>query len=337
MSTAAGTFKLYIGNLYNANPDELQALFQDYGKVIEIVVKGDNGFVHMETESQGREAIRHLNGYVFNTHFMKVAPADNYGPPHIQTIKLFVGNLSKNLRASHLRDIFAKYGTVVECNVFDTYGFVHLDAQVDMNAVIRDLNGKMVKWSTVGHLTLKYSLIRPKPGMGESVCTCTCGAQRCGARIIYLVHSGPRMHRRHMGSQLRTVQPSVSGINSSVEQAIKSTVEEQSPLRTVQSSVIKPCSSGDQVNRSSGEQVNHSSGEQVNLSSHEKRNRSSQELYKLRAKNILEWIASSEHPTVQPSVIKACSSGIQNNHSSGEQVNLSSGEQGNRCFGICEG
>ncbi|XP_044125570.1 RNA-binding protein 14-like [Bufo gargarizans] len=57
------TWKIFVGNVgpgYDAA--ELRTLFEEYGKVIECDVVKDYAFVHMERESEAREAIDKLNG-----------------------------------------------------------------------------------------------------------------------------------------------------------------------------------------------------------------------------------------------------------------------------------
>ncbi|XP_077143483.1 RNA-binding protein 14-like isoform X1 [Ranitomeya variabilis] len=57
------TWKIFIGNVgTECEASELRALFETYGKVVECDVVKDFAFVHMEKESDAREAIDKLNG-----------------------------------------------------------------------------------------------------------------------------------------------------------------------------------------------------------------------------------------------------------------------------------
>ncbi|XP_077143480.1 RNA-binding protein 14-like isoform X2 [Ranitomeya variabilis] len=57
------TWKIFIGNVgSDCEASELRALFETYGKVVECDVVKDFAFVHMEKESDAREAIDKLNG-----------------------------------------------------------------------------------------------------------------------------------------------------------------------------------------------------------------------------------------------------------------------------------
>uniref|UniRef100_U5EZM9 Putative rna-binding protein lark n=1 Tax=Corethrella appendiculata TaxID=1370023 RepID=U5EZM9_9DIPT len=171
----AGTFKLFIGNLdEKTQPSELRPLFEKYGTVIECDVVKNYGFVHMESEKQGREAIQNLNGYVVNGLPIKVEAARSRRAPNTNTTKIFVGNLSEKTRAPQVRELFAKYGNVVECDIVRNYGFVHLDPTGDVNEAIRELNGMMVDGQPM-KVQVSTSRVRPKPGMGDPEQCYRCG------------------------------------------------------------------------------------------------------------------------------------------------------------------
>lgn len=171
----AGTFKLFIGNLNEkSQASDLRPLFEKYGTVVECDVVKNYGFVHMETEQQGREAITQLNGYVLNENPMKVEAAKSRRAPNTPTTKIFVGNLTDKTRAPEVRELFTKYGTVVECDIVRNYGFVHLDCAGDVQDVIKDLNGKVVDGQPL-KVQVSTSRVRPKPGMGDPEQCYRCG------------------------------------------------------------------------------------------------------------------------------------------------------------------
>lgn len=171
----AGTFKLFIGNLdEKTQATELRPLFEKYGTVVECDVVKNYGFVHMETEQQGRDAIQNLNGYVLNDYAIKVEAAKSRRAPNTPTTKIFVGNLTDKTRAPEVRELFQKFGTVVECDIVRNYGFVHLDCVGDVQDAIKDLNGRVVDGQPL-KVQVSTSRVRPKPGMGDPEQCYRCG------------------------------------------------------------------------------------------------------------------------------------------------------------------
>uniref|UniRef100_A0A6M2DW45 Putative rna-binding protein lark n=1 Tax=Xenopsylla cheopis TaxID=163159 RepID=A0A6M2DW45_XENCH len=170
-----GTFKLFIGNLdEKTQASDIRPLFEKYGTVVECDVVKNFGFVHMETEQQGRDAIQNLNGYVINGEAIKCEAAKSRRAPSTPTTKIFVGNLTDKTRAPEVRELFQKFGTVVECDIVRNYGFVHLDASGDVNEAIRELNGMMVDGQPM-KVQVSTSRVRQKPGMGDPEQCYRCG------------------------------------------------------------------------------------------------------------------------------------------------------------------
>uniref|UniRef100_A0A1B6L474 RNA-binding protein lark n=2 Tax=Graphocephala atropunctata TaxID=36148 RepID=A0A1B6L474_9HEMI len=172
--SSVGTFKIFVGNLSDKTVSaDIKPLFEKYGKVVECDVVKNFGFVHMENEESGRDAIQNLNGYLVHGSAMKVEAATSRKGPNTPTTKIFVGNLSDNTRAPQVRALFAKYGTVVECDIVRNYGFVHIDS-ADVNKLIEDLNGSMVDGQPM-KVQVSTSKVRQRPGMGNPEQCYRCG------------------------------------------------------------------------------------------------------------------------------------------------------------------
>lgn len=151
--STVGTFKIFVGNLADkTTAEELRPHFEKYGKVVECDVVKNYGFVvrisclllyycseytyhivfltifvllqHMEKDEQGKEAISNLNGFSIDGNLIKVEAATSRKGPQTQTTKIFIGNLTDNTKAAEIRELFGKYGTVVECDIVRNYGFV---------------------------------------------------------------------------------------------------------------------------------------------------------------------------------------------------------------------
>lgn len=95
----------------------------------------------MEHEDSGRDAIQNLDGYLVHGSSMKVEAATSRKGPQTPTTKVFVGNLTDNTKAPQVRQLFSKFGTVVECDIVRNYGFVHIESTENLNECIKELNG----------------------------------------------------------------------------------------------------------------------------------------------------------------------------------------------------
>lgn len=161
------SFKLFIGNLdESTKTNDIKPLFEKYGKILECDVVKNYGFVHFQNETDAREAIANLNGYVINGNAIKVENAKSRRAANSNTTKIFVGNLTEKTRSAEVRLLFEKYGTVLECDVIRNYGFVHLDVMdnVNVNDAIRELNGMVVDGSPL-KVQVSTSRVRQKPGI----------------------------------------------------------------------------------------------------------------------------------------------------------------------------
>lgn len=171
----AGTFKIFVGNLSDKTTDaDLRPLFEKFGTVVECDIVRNYGFVHMENEIVGREAIQNLNGELVHGQAIKIEAAKSRKAPSTPTTKIFVGNLTDKTRAPEVRELFQKFGTVVECDIVRNYGFVHLDAAGDVNEAIKELNGLSVDGQPM-KVQLSTSRVRQRPGMGDPEQCYRCG------------------------------------------------------------------------------------------------------------------------------------------------------------------
>lgn len=172
---SAETFKLFVGGLKeNTQPNDLRPFFEKYGTVVKCEIVQNYGFVHMENEKQGHDAIQNLNGSMINSNTIKVEAAKNRWERENPTSKIFIGNLTEKTTASDVREWFKKYGTVVECDVVRNYGFVHLNAHGNVDEVIREMNGKLVDGKSL-QVQVSTSRVRQKPGMGDPEQCYLCG------------------------------------------------------------------------------------------------------------------------------------------------------------------
>jgi RNA recognition motif-containing protein len=79
----------------------------------------------------------------------------------VQTYKIYVGNLPASARTSELKELFEKYGNVVECDILKDFGFIHMDNSSDAKASIAGLNDTLWKG---GRLRVEMSTTNTNKG-----------------------------------------------------------------------------------------------------------------------------------------------------------------------------
>lgn len=115
--------KIFIGNLtQETEKDEIEALFTQYGTVLECAKYKNYAFVHMDDRKSATRAIRELHLHNLNGRPINVEPSrgKNQGP-----VKLHVASVEKGFE-KELRDMFEEYGTVTECSIVKNFAFVHM-------------------------------------------------------------------------------------------------------------------------------------------------------------------------------------------------------------------
>lgn len=79
--------------------------------------------------------------------------------------KIFVGRLPASCRREELHDLFAKYGTVKECDILTNYGFVHMSTPEEAAAAIAGLHNYELDGTKI---TVEESTSRPRSKMPRS-------------------------------------------------------------------------------------------------------------------------------------------------------------------------
>ncbi|XP_060031945.1 RNA-binding protein 4 isoform X3 [Erinaceus europaeus] len=130
--------KLFIGNLpREATEQEIRALFEQYGKVLECDIIKNYGFVHIEDKTAAEDAIRNLHHYKLHGVNINVEASKNKSKT---STKLHVGNISPTCTNKELRAKFEEYGPVIECDIVKDYAFVHMERAEDAVEAIRGLD-----------------------------------------------------------------------------------------------------------------------------------------------------------------------------------------------------
>ncbi|XP_041037756.1 RNA-binding protein 4B-like [Carcharodon carcharias] len=131
--------KIFVGNLSRyCSPSELRSMFEKYGEVSECEVVRNYAFVHMEKLSQATRAIKALHrSNVHGAHItVGVANARTRN-----TTKVFVGNLAEPVSGAAVKELFQRFGRVVDLDVARTFAFVYMEQERQALAAIQALDG----------------------------------------------------------------------------------------------------------------------------------------------------------------------------------------------------
>ncbi|XP_065218978.1 RNA-binding protein lark-like isoform X2 [Planococcus citri] len=170
----SNTFKIFIGKIPDKTTvQDVRPLFEAYGKVVECSLVKNYGFVHMEDATAAYEAIRHLNGYIVNGVAITVEEGRSRKRSSSSSTKIYVSNIATDVKANDIRTLFSKYGTVVECDLVNNYGFVHIDTP-NISELLKELNGYEIGGQPL-KVQISTSRIRQRPGMGNPQQCYKCG------------------------------------------------------------------------------------------------------------------------------------------------------------------
>ncbi|XP_051899957.1 RNA-binding protein 4B-like isoform X2 [Pristis pectinata] len=137
--------KLFVGKLPpEVRRDEVQPLFEQFGRVSECDLVKDYGFVHMEDVEAAQRAISHLNHYKLRGFSIIVAFSKS---KIISSSKLHVANVSSRCKKQELRSLFEKYGPVVKCRIVKNDAFVEMERGEDAKEAMRALSDTDFKGS----------------------------------------------------------------------------------------------------------------------------------------------------------------------------------------------
>lgn len=80
-------------------------------------------------------------------------------------VKLFVGRLPPACKKSDIEELFGKYGTVKECDILTTYGFVQMGTSEEAEAAIKALHNSEMNGAKI---TVEESTSRPRSNNSRS-------------------------------------------------------------------------------------------------------------------------------------------------------------------------
>ncbi|CAJ0943840.1 unnamed protein product [Ranitomeya imitator] len=151
--------KIFVGGVSpSASPEELKKLFERYGQVNECDILKNYAFVHMEREQDAHRAIGELHKQEFYGSHLTV----EYATSKIRNAtKIYVGNVSSRATTSQVKELFEKFGKVVECDIVKNYAFVHMAKEREAMDAILHLNDSPLEDQKI-FVTLSKSNNAPK-------------------------------------------------------------------------------------------------------------------------------------------------------------------------------
>ncbi|XP_028655932.1 RNA-binding protein lark [Erpetoichthys calabaricus] len=130
--------KIFIGNVNSSTTEaELRSLFEQYGEVTDCDILKNYGFVHMEKEDDAKRAINSLHKYELNGSRITVEFATT---KMRNATKIYVGKVPATATTGKIKELFQKYGKVVECDIVKNYAFVHMQRENEAMEAISELN-----------------------------------------------------------------------------------------------------------------------------------------------------------------------------------------------------
>ncbi|XP_032089700.1 RNA-binding protein 4-like [Thamnophis elegans] len=130
--------KIFVGGLSPVvTAEELRKLFEQYGQVNECDILKNFAFVHMEKEDEAHQAISTLHKSEFYGTHLTV----EYATSKIRNAtKIYVGNVSAKATTAQIRQLFERFGKVVECDIVKNFAFVHMAKEREAMDAILHLN-----------------------------------------------------------------------------------------------------------------------------------------------------------------------------------------------------
>ncbi|XP_058868128.1 RNA-binding protein lark-like [Acipenser ruthenus] len=130
--------KIFVGNVNaSTTEEELRALFQRHGEVSDCDILKNYGFIHMEKEDEATQAIAALHKHELNGSRITV----EYATTKMRNAtKVHVGNVAPTATTAKIKELFQRYGKVVECDIVKNYAFVHMQREKEALEAIAELN-----------------------------------------------------------------------------------------------------------------------------------------------------------------------------------------------------
>ncbi|XP_048853749.1 RNA-binding protein lark [Brienomyrus brachyistius] len=155
--------KIFVGNVNSSTTEaELRALFEKYGEVSDCDILKNYGFVHMEEEDAAQKAVAALHKHELNGSRITV----EYATTKVRNAtKIYVGNVPEGVTAGKIKELFQRFGKVVECDIVKNFAFVHMQRENEAMEAIGELNHTKLEGQKI-FVSLSRTN-QPKDGRGD--------------------------------------------------------------------------------------------------------------------------------------------------------------------------
>ncbi|GAA5796478.1 hypothetical protein EDC94DRAFT_615351 [Helicostylum pulchrum] len=152
-----GGHRVYIGRLASdANKRDLEDLFKNYGRILDVTVKTGFGFVEFENKIDAEDAVHDIHDTKFLGQRLIVELAmSRRRPERIEnkdTNRIIVKNIPSKTTWQDLKDFMRKAGRVTFADILkdrDGEGVVEFARREDMKYALKDLDNEKLNGSRV--------------------------------------------------------------------------------------------------------------------------------------------------------------------------------------------
>ncbi|GAA5809457.1 hypothetical protein MFLAVUS_002865 [Mucor flavus] len=152
-----GGHRVYIGRLASdANKRDLEDLFKNYGRILDVTVKTGFGFVEFENKIDAEDAVHDIHDTKFLGQRLIVELAMSRRRPdrveNKDTNRIIVKNIPSKTTWQDLKDFMRKAGRVTFADILkdrDGEGVVEFARREDMKYALKDLDNEKLNGSRV--------------------------------------------------------------------------------------------------------------------------------------------------------------------------------------------
>lgn len=121
-------FRVYIGKTAGVTKEDLYALCQQYGNLVDFMMKETYAFAEYSSDLDAKKAVIELDGRFVNGHRIMAEPAKAKSSEGVNELvghsRIYVGRLSKTITKEDLMAHFNRYGEITDIMRKEDYAFI---------------------------------------------------------------------------------------------------------------------------------------------------------------------------------------------------------------------